>query len=83
MLVLKNLRSTAHQVGMSLMLIVLNNRSHAASALRPPILGYTSWWQTNFAPLINQLFSTGPGSPTTQTVTLKEKLKLSSDCSSK
>ena len=65
------------------LLIVLNNRSHAASALRPPILGYTSWWQTNFAPLINQLFSTGPGSPTTQTVTLKEKLKLSSDCSSK
>jgi RHS repeat-associated protein len=60
--------------------IVMNNTSHAASALRPPVLGYTDWWQTHIAPLVNQLFQSGPGSPTTQKVTLTEKLTLSSTC---
>ncbi len=60
--------------------IVTNNRSHAASALRPPVLGYTDWWQTHIAPVVNQLFQTSPGSPTSQKVTLTEKLTLSSTC---
>jgi hypothetical protein len=63
--------------------IVMNNRSHAASALRPPVLGYTDWWQTHIAPRVNQLFQSGPGSPTTQKVTLTETLTLSSDCPTK
>jgi len=60
--------------------IVTTNSSHAASALRPPVLGYTDWWQKHVAPRINKLFQSGPGSPTTQKVTLTEKLTLSSNC---
>jgi RHS repeat-associated protein len=63
--------------------IVLNNTSHAASALRPPILGYTDSWQTHIAPMVNRLFQSGPGSPTTQKVTLTKKLTLSSRCRTK
>jgi hypothetical protein len=63
--------------------IVMNNRSHAASALRPPVMGYTDWWQTHIAPRVNRLFQSGPGSPTTQKVTLTETLTLSSDCPTK
>ena len=54
--------------------IIINNRSHAASALRPPIIGYTQWWQRHIAPAINRLFQSGPGSPTTQKITLTESL---------
>ena len=60
--------------------IVINNRSHAASAFRPPVVGYTAWWQRNVAPRINRLFRRGPMSPTTQRVTLTETLTLSSKC---
>jgi uncharacterized protein RhaS with RHS repeats len=63
--------------------IVMNNRSHAASALRPPLLGYTEWWQTHVAPRINRLFESGPGSPTTQKITLTAELTLSSSCATK
>ncbi|MEI6566156.1 MAG: RHS repeat-associated core domain-containing protein [Verrucomicrobiota bacterium] len=50
----------------------INNSSTAASALRPPVLGYTEWWQKNVAPLINRLFQNGGGSPTTQHIELNE-----------
>ena len=60
--------------------IVINNRSHAASAFRPPVVGYTAWWQRNVAPRINRLFQRGAMSPTTQRVTLTETLNLSSKC---
>ena len=56
------------------------NRSHAASALRPPVLGYTELWQSYVAPAINSLFETGMMSPTIQTVTLTQKLTLNSNC---
>lgn len=29
------------------LLIFLKNNSHAASALRPPVIGYTEWWREN------------------------------------
>jgi len=47
------------------------------------VLGYTNWWQKYIAPKINRLFQSGPGSPTTQKVTLTEILTLSCECSSK
>ena len=52
----------------------INNSSTAASALRPPVLGYTEWWQKNIAPLINRLFHNGGGSPTTQHIELNENV---------
>ena len=56
--------------------ISLYNKSHAASALRPPVLGYTALWQQYVAPLINDLFKSGALSPTEQNVKLNEKLNL-------
>ena len=63
--------------------IVTTNSSSASSALRPPVLGYSNWWLTHVGPVINQLFQSGPGSTTTQKVTLTETLTLSSDCPTK
>jgi RHS repeat-associated protein len=63
--------------------IVTTNSSSASSALRPPVLGYTDWWLTNVGPVINQLFQSGPGSTTTQKVTLTETLTLKSNCQKK
>ena len=63
--------------------IVTTNSSSASSALRPPVLGYTDWWLTNVGSVINQLFQSGPGSITTQEVTLTETLTLKSDCQQK
>jgi hypothetical protein len=45
----------------------MNNSSTAASGTRPPVLGYTEWWQNNIAPFINDWFSSGGMSKTTQT----------------
>jgi len=56
--------------------IEVNNSSTAASALRPPLLGYTAWWQENVAPLVNNLFRNGGGSPTSQHVELNEDIKF-------
>ncbi|HQK02574.1 MAG TPA: RHS repeat-associated core domain-containing protein [Verrucomicrobiota bacterium] len=46
---------------------LVNNSSTAASGTRPPVLGYTEWWQNNIAPFINDWFSSGGMSKTTQT----------------
>jgi len=43
------------------------NESTAASGTRPPVLGYTQWYQTHIAPFINAWFSSGGMSKTTQT----------------
>jgi hypothetical protein len=42
------------------------NSSSAASAFRPPVIGYTEGWQQHVGGRINQLFSSGPMSQTTQ-----------------
>ena len=57
------------------------NSSHAASALRPPVIGYTSLWHRYVEPKVDALFKSGPGSATTQTVELTETLHISSKCS--
>jgi len=45
----------------------VTNTSAAASALRPPVLGYTGWWQKSIDPGLNDLFASGPMSATSQT----------------
>lgn len=47
--------------------MTVTNTSAAASAFRPPVLGYTAWWQNNVDPRLNQLFASGPMSATSQT----------------
>src|SRR3989449_8832292 len=42
----------------------VSNTSTLESALRPPILGYTAWWQQNVGPIVNGLASSGPMSRT-------------------
>jgi RHS repeat-associated protein len=54
--------------------IDVNNSSTAASALRPPLVGYTPWWHTYVEPIINRLFSHGSGSPTTQHIELNQEI---------
>lgn len=44
----------------------VTNSSSAASALRPPVIGYTRAWHQNVGRHINQFFSSGPMSQTTQ-----------------
>lgn len=54
--------------------IDVNNTSTASSGTRPPVLGYTSWWQNNVAPIIDNLFKNGGGSPTSQHIELNEDI---------
>ena len=46
------------------------------SGTRPPILGYTQWWQNNIGDNLNRTFETGPMSKTTQMFRWTEKIKL-------
>ena len=61
-------------------LITINNSSTAASAFRPPVLGYMKLWKKYIEPRVNAFFSAGMGSQTTQTIMLNEVLQLSSTC---
>ncbi len=45
----------------------VKNSSTIQSAMRPPVIGYYSWWQNSVGSWINSSFSSGPMSPTTQT----------------
>ncbi len=55
---------------------VITNSSTIASGTRPPVLGYTEFWQTNIAPRVNSFFSSGPMSPTTQSITLNQQVNF-------
>jgi len=48
------------------------NTSTIASGTRPPIIGYTQWYQRNVAAPLNRFFSSGPMSPTRQDFTWTE-----------
>ena len=48
-------------------LMTVKNTSSIQSATRPPVIGYQSWWQNSVGRRLNNAFSTGPMSPTTQT----------------
>lgn len=52
------------------------NSSTMASGTRPPVLGYTEWYLNNVQPKVNDFFSSGWGSKTTQTFIWQETLKL-------
>ncbi len=53
----------------------VENASTAASGFRPPVVGYTNWWKNNVGNHINNAFSSGPMSRTTQTVEWTETIK--------
>ena len=46
--------------------VQVSNTSSIASAIRPPVIGYTPWWNTNIGDPLTRFFSSGPMSPTTQ-----------------
>ncbi len=45
----------------------VSNTSTFASGTRPPVIGYTAWWNQNVAQPLNNAFSSGPMSATQQT----------------
>lgn len=47
--------------------MVVKNDSSVASGFRPPVIGYTPWWHRNVGSRVNNAFSTGAMSKTTQT----------------
>ncbi len=44
----------------------VTNRSTAASGFRPPVIGYTKWWNNSVGAALNRTFGAGPMSATTQ-----------------
>ena len=50
------------------------NSSTAASGFRPPYLGYTPWWNSHVAPVVNSIFSSGRMSKTEQYFIFHENL---------
>jgi RHS repeat-associated protein len=53
----------------------VTNSSTIESATHPPVIGYTSWWSNNIGKPLNNFFSSGPLSPTTQTFDWNETIK--------
>ena len=51
------------------------NPSTIGSGIRPPVIGYTPWWSNNVAKPMNNFFSSGPLSTTTQTFDWNETIK--------
>jgi len=54
--------------------IQVENSSSIASALRPPVIGYTEWWSQNIGGPLNDFFSSGPLSATQQFFVFHENL---------
>lgn len=54
----------------------VTNSSTIQSATRPPVLGYTDFWQSTVGPWLNQQLSSGPMSPTTQTFRWTETIPI-------
>jgi RHS repeat-associated protein len=50
------------------------NVSSIGSATHPPVIGYTNWWNNNIGNPLNNFFSSGPMSATTQTFDFHENL---------
>jgi hypothetical protein len=51
------------------------NSSTIGSGIRPPVIGYTQWWSNNVAKPLNNYFSSGAFSTTTQTFDWNETIK--------
>lgn len=52
----------------------VTNSSTIASGTRPPIIGYQDWWKNSVGQFLNNAFSSGPMSKTTQTFIWTETL---------
>jgi hypothetical protein len=50
------------------------NTSSIASATHPPVIGYMQWWSDYIGVPLNNFFSSGPMSPTTQNFNFQENL---------
>ncbi|GAB2972621.1 hypothetical protein GCM10027049_03090 [Mucilaginibacter puniceus] len=57
-------------------LFTVENRSTIESALHPPVIGYLPGWSTYIGQPLNNFFSSGPLSQTTQTFIWTETIKL-------
>lgn len=55
---------------------MVNNTSTIQSGTRPPVIGYTDFWQKNIGRPLNKAFESGPMSKTSQTFKWTEKVKL-------
>ena len=53
----------------------MSNTSTIESATHPPVIGYTSWWSNNIGQPLNNYFSSGAMSKTTQTAEWTETVK--------
>ena len=71
-----NVTNINAQAGTANVQVLINNSSNMASGTRPPVLGYTNFWQQNVGPAINSMFSSGPMSPTTQTIRLNHTVNF-------
>jgi RHS repeat-associated protein len=67
--------STDEESGTAEVHFSVSNTSTIESATHPPVIGYTQWWSNNIGKPLNNYFSTGPLSPTTQTVEWTETIK--------
>jgi RHS repeat-associated protein len=54
----------------------VSNSSTIESATHPPVIGYTQWWTNNIGRPLNNYFSSGPLSKTTQTFDWNETIKF-------
>jgi uncharacterized protein RhaS with RHS repeats len=62
----------------------VTNTSTAASGFRPPVIGYTEAWNEYIGKPMNEMFSTGPMSETTQQFNWSEGIKFNPcDCKGK
>ena len=50
--------------------VTVTNSSTIQSATHPPVIGYSQWWINNVGNPLDQLFTSGPMSPTTQEVNM-------------
>lgn len=59
----------------ALVQFLVTNSSTISSATHPPVIGYTNWWNNNIGKPLDNLFSSGPMSKTTQTFTWTETIR--------
>ncbi|MGN6713893.1 RHS repeat-associated core domain-containing protein, partial [Anaerocolumna jejuensis] len=63
------------QSGTAQVRFYVSNSSTIESATHPPVIGYTKWWSNNIGKPLNNFFSSGAMSKTTQTVQWTETIK--------
>jgi hypothetical protein len=56
------------------------NYSTVSSATHPPVIGYTNWWDKNIGKPLDNYFSKGPMSQTSQVFDLHQNLNEDCNC---